>query len=65
MRCFDDTLEIGIVLAILDIISPTYMFHLGFGWTAYVAIGTIFYVVAAIIGVVIGLLVFLGFIMKT
>ncbi len=58
-------LVIGIVLAVIDIASPTYLFHLGYGWVPYVAIGTIFYVVAAIIGVVIGLLVFLAFIMKS
>ncbi|WP_010901767.1 hypothetical protein [Thermoplasma acidophilum] len=59
-------LIIGLVVAVMDIVGPKYMFHFGLGqWAAYVALGTIFYVIAAIIGVVIGLLVFLGFIMKT
>lgn len=53
----------GIVVGAVTIFSSEYYLHVGFVQNVIVA--TIFYVLAGIIGAVIGLLVFLGAIMKT
>ncbi|GGM67205.1 hypothetical protein GCM10007108_01600 [Thermogymnomonas acidicola] len=56
-------LVVGIVVGVLDIYTAHPYF--GVSWVQEVLIGTVYYVVAAIIGAVIGLLIFLGAIMKT
>lgn len=56
-------LVIGIVVGIVTILGSDYA--MGISFVQAVVIPTVFYVVAAIIGAAIGLLVFLGAIMKT
>ena len=55
----------GIVVGALTIIVSEYYLHIQGGFFQTVVVATIFYVVAGIVGAVIGLLVFLGAIMKT
>lgn len=56
-------LVIGIIVGVLTVLGSQYYWHAGF--LQNVVVATIYYVVASIIGAAIGLLVFLGAIMKT
>lgn len=58
-------LVVGVIVGILTIVVSDYSFHVQGGFIGSVVVPTIFYVIAAIIGAAIGLLVFLGAIMKT
>ncbi|AKA47976.1 hypothetical protein IX51_01465 [uncultured archaeon] len=56
-------LIVGIVVGLVTVLGSEYYWHAGF--VQNVVVATIYYVIAAIIGAAIGLLVFLGAIMKT
>ena len=58
-------LVIGLVVGLVTIFTAHDVFKLTNGILQEVVIPTFFYVIAAVIGVVIGLLIFLGAIMKT
>ncbi len=58
-------LVVGLVIGLLTIFTSRILFHLSNGVLQGVVVPTFFYVIASVIGVAIGLLVFLGAIMKT
>ena len=58
-------LVVGLIVGLVTIFTAHDVFKLTNGILQEVVIPTFFYVIAAVIGVVIGLLIFLGAIMKT
>lgn len=58
-------LVVGFVVGIITIFAARPVFHLDSGVLQSIVYPTFFYVAASVIGVVIGLLIFLGAIMKT
>lgn len=58
-------LVVGLVVGLITIFTARPLLHLNNGVLQSVVYPTFFYVAASVIGVVIGLLVFLGAIMKT
>ena len=58
-------LVVGLIVGLVTIFTAHDVFKLTNGILQEVIIPTFFYVIAAVIGVVIGLLIFLGAIMKT